>query len=159
MNQTEIMTQSKLDDFHFKATSDIEGNLSDLEGKYIILYFYPKDNTPGCTKESEDFRDLCSAFAKFNAVIYGVSKDTLKSHELFKEKLDLPFDLISDSEGKLCDLFNTHKSSPILEKIAGIDRCTFLIDPKGNLIHEWRKVKVAGHVEAVLKKLASISGV
>lgn len=157
MNQTVLMSQSKLEDFHFQATSNIEGNLSELEGKYIILYFYPKDNTPGCTRESEDFRDLFKAFSKFNAIIYGVSKDSLKSHERFKEKLELPFDLISDSEGKLCDLFKTHKSSPLLEKISGIERCTFLIDPEGNLIHEWRKVKVSGHAEAVLKKLAAIS--
>lgn len=150
---TTIMT--KLKNFHFVATSDIEGNLSDLEGKYVILYFYPKDNTPGCTRESKDFRDLHKAFTKFNTVIYGVSLDSLKSHEAFKEKLALPFDLISDKGSQLCDLFKTHKTSAFLEKISGIERCTFLIDPQGNLLHEWRKVKVTGHVEEVLKVLSS----
>ncbi len=148
---------TKIENFHFLATSDIEGNLSDLAGQYVILYFYPKDNTPGCTRESKDFRDLHKAFNKFNAVIYGVSKDSLKSHESFREKHKLPFDLISDKEGKLCDLFSVHKSSALLEKLIGIERSTFLIDPQGNLIFEWRKVKVSGHVEEVLKKLSSLS--
>jgi thioredoxin-dependent peroxiredoxin len=152
---TTIMT--KLEDFHFKATSNIEGDLSDLQGKYVILYFYPKDNTPGCTKESKDFRDLHRAFEKFNAVIYGVSKDSLKSHEAFKEKLELPFDLISDSDGSLCKLFKTNKTSTLIEMIAGIERSTFLIDPQGNLLYEWRKVKTSGHVEEVLKVLTAQS--
>ncbi len=148
---------TKIENFHFLATSNIEGNLSDLAGQYVILYFYPKDNTPGCTRESKDFRDLYKAFSKFNAVIYGVSTDSLKSHEAFKDKLELPFDLISDKDGKLCDLFSVHKSNILLEKLIGIERSTFLIDPLGNLIFEWRKVKVNGHVEDVLKKLSSLS--
>ena len=146
---------TKIENFHFLATSDIEGDLSDLSGKFVILYFYPRDNTPGCTRESTNFRDLYKVFQKFNAEIYGVSVDSLKSHEKFKEKLDLPFDLISDKDGKLCDLFQVHKKSLILEKLAGIERSTFMIDPQGNLIFEWRKVKVTGHVEEVLKKLTT----
>lgn len=149
---------TKIDDFHFVATSNIEGKLSDLSGKYVILYFYPKDSTPGCTRESQNFKELYNAFRKFNAEIYGVSRDSIKSHEKFKEKLDLPFDLISDKDGALCDLFKVHKKSPLLEKISGIERSTFMIDPQGNLIYEWRKVKVTGHVEDVLKVLSSIKG-
>ncbi len=157
MSETGSIFASKVENFHFVATSNIEGNLSDLSGKYVILYFYPKDCTPGCTRESQDFRDLHKAFKKFNAIIYGVSKDTLKSHEHFKEKLNLPFDLISDVDEKLCDLFQVHKKSSFLEKIAGIERSTFLIGPDGLLLKEWRKTKVTGHVEEVLKFLTSLN--
>lgn len=157
MLQTDLVHTNKLENFHFVATSNIEGKLSDLSGKYVLLYFYPKDCTPGCTRESLDFRDLYKAFKKFNTIIYGVSKDTLKSHENFKEKLNLPFDLISDQDEKLCDLFQVHKKSSLLEKIAGIERSTFLIGPDGSLIKEWRKVKVTGHVEEVLKFLATLN--
>lgn len=146
----------KIEDFEFTATSDIQGRLSDLRGKYVILYFYPKDCTPGCTRESQDFRDLYNAFKSLNAVIYGVSLDSLKSHEKFKEEQNLPFDLIADKKGELCALFEVQKSPSLIGSLLGIERCTFLIDPNGHLAAQWRKVKVSGHVEEVLKKLSSL---
>lgn len=151
-----LILGNQVENFQFIATSNIKGKLSDLAGKYVVLFFYPKDNTPGCTKESKCFRDLNHEFAKFNAVVYGVSKDSLKSHEKFKEDFQLSYELISDKDGKLCDLFDVHRNS-LLEKVIGIQRSTFIIDPQGVLVYEWRGVKVTGHVEEVLKKLSELS--
>ncbi|MCH9634589.1 MAG: putative peroxiredoxin bcp [Chlamydiae bacterium] len=144
------MTQ--IDNFYFSATSELKGQLHDLTSQYVVLYFYPKDNTPGCTRESKDFRDLYPEFIKCKATIFGISKDSLDSHEKFKEKLNLPFDLISDTDGKLCHLFSTGKES-FLKKFTGIGRCTFVIGPDRTLLREWRNVKVTGHAEEVLNFL------
>lgn len=143
--------------FKFTATNNIHGQLTDYQGKWLILYFYPKDSTPGCTIESRDFRDAYTDLQQLNAVVYGISRDTIKSHESFKCKQELPFDLINDEQEELCQLFDVIKMKSMYgKKMRGIERSTFLIDPQGNLQHEWRRVKVIGHVDdvkAVLQKL------
>lgn len=127
-------------------------SLADLKGHNVVIYFYPKDNTPGCTTEGQTFRDLYKEFQKANTLIYGVSKDSLKSHENFKAKQDFPFELVSDPQEKLCKLFDVIKLKKIYGKeYFGIERSTFLLDKAGILRQEWRKVKVAGHAEEVLK--------
>lgn len=146
----------KVPGFKFVATSELTAKLSDYKGKKIVLYFYPKDNTPGCTKESEGFRDHHLKFKRRNAVVFGISRDSLKSHEKFKAKLELPFELISDEDESLCQLFDVIKLKNMYgKKVRGIERSTFLIDENGKLAQEWRKVKVDGHVEAVLDALKS----
>ena len=127
---------------------------SDLVGKNVVIYFYPKDSTPGCTKEGEDFRDLYKKFIKRNALIYGVSRDSIASHEKFKSKYNFPFNLISDEEESLCKLFDVIKEKNMYgRKYMGIERSTFLINDKGILVEEWRKVKVKGHAQEVLDRL------
>ena len=127
---------------------------SDLAGKNVVIYFYPKDSTPGCTKEGEDFRDLYKKFIKSNALIYGVSRDSIASHEKFKSKYNFPFHLISDEEESLCKLFDVIKEKNMYgRKYMGIERSTFLINDKGILVEEWRKVKVKGHAQEVLDRL------
>lgn len=133
-------------------------NSTDTLGKYLVLYFYPKDNTPGCTNESKDFRDLYADFQKLNTEIVGISRDTLASHNKFKEKHQLPFTLISDTDSKVCDLFKVIKEKSMFGRTAlGLVRSTFLFDPKGKLLQEWRKVKVAGHAEEVLRTVRDMS--
>ena len=128
--------------------------LSDYRGKNVVLYFYPKDNTPGCTTESMNFRDLMPEFTALNTEIFGVSRDSLRSHEGFREKFGLPFDLISDPEETLCLMFNVMKNKMMYGKqVRGIERTTFLIDANGILVKEWRGLKVPGHVDAVLEYL------
>ncbi len=133
--------------------------LSDYRGKTVVLYFYPKDNTPGCTSESIAFRESHEAFLAANAVIFGVSRDSLKSHDNFKNKIELPFELISDPEEQLCAQFDVIKQKMMYGKqVRGIERSTFVINADSTLIQEWRKVRVANHVEDVLsfvKTLAS----
>ena len=144
----------KVPDFKALLTQDFEFLLSEYLGKNIIVYFYPKDNTPGCTKESESFRDHFKSFRSNNAEIVGVSRDSIQSHEKFIQKYTLPFDLISDEDEKVCQLFDVIKEKNMYgKKYMGIERSTFIIDVNGILIHEWRKVKVKGHVEEVLKTL------
>lgn len=127
-------------------------SLANLKGHNVVIYFYPKDNTPGCTTEGQTFRDLYKEFQKANTLIYGVSKDSLKSHENFKAKQAFPFELVSDSQEKLCKLFDVIKLKKLYGKeYFGIERSTFLLDKAGILRQEWRKVKVAGHAEEVLK--------
>ena len=127
---------------------------SDLAGKNVVIYFYPKDSTPGCTKEGEDFRDLYKKFIKSNALIYGVSRDSIASHEKFKSKYNFPFHLISDEDESLCKLFDVIKEKNMYgRKYMGIERSTFLINEKGILVEEWRKVKVKGHAQEVLDRL------
>jgi peroxiredoxin Q/BCP len=127
-------------------------SLKDLKGQKVVLYFYPKDDTPGCTKEACGFRDALPDFTKIDAVIIGVSKDTVAKHDKFKDKYDLPFTLASDEDGKVCEAYGTWiEKSMYGRKYMGIDRSTFLIDEKGVLRGEWRKVKVKGHVEEVLE--------
>lgn len=141
----------------FEATSDLRGDLTDYRGQWLILYFYPKDATPGCTLEGKDFRDNHAAFQALNAVIFGVSRDTLQSHERFKAKQGFPFELISDKDETLCKRFDVISLKSMFGKhIKGISRSTFLIDPTGTVRHVWRKVKVRGHagdVKAVLESL------
>ena len=127
---------------------------TDLIGKNIVIYFYPKDSTPGCTKEGEDFRDLYKKFTKSNAVIFGVSRDSVASHEKFKTKYSFPFHLISDEDESLCKLFDVIKEKNMYgRKYMGIERSTFLINDQGVLVEEWRKVKVKDHAQAVLDVL------
>ncbi len=138
-------------DFKAEATGDQTIQLKKLRGKNVVLYFYPKDNTPGCTRESQGFRDLADDFASADTVILGVSRDSLKSHDRFREKQDLSFDLLSDPDEKLCQAFDVIKEKNMYgRKVMGIERSTFLIDAKGKLRAEWRKVKVPGHAQAVL---------
>ena len=154
-----VKINTKVKKFKVSATNELEIDSTDLIGKSYVIYFYPKDNTPGCTQEGEDFRDLYKEFKKLKTEIYGVSRDSLKSHEGFKEKYKYPFELISDTEEKLCNLFDVIKEKNMYgKKYMGIERSTFLINKEGKLSAEWRKVKVNGHAEEVLeevKKLAS----
>jgi len=138
-------------DFKCAATDDKTIRLKDLRGKKVVLYFYPKDSTPGCTTESQDFRDLHAKFKKQNAVILGASRDSLASHEKFKTKHKFPFDLLSDPDEKLCRQFDVIREKTLYgRKFMGIERSTFLIDEDGKLRQEWRKVRVKGHAEEVL---------
>ena len=135
-------------------TGKIQFNLSDYKGQNLVIYFYPRDNTPGCTSEGEDFRDLYKSFLKKKTKIFGVSKDSIKSHEAFKQKFKFPFELISDPDEKVCKLFDVIKEKSMYgKKYMGVERSTFLIDSNGKLLKEWRKVKVKGHVEDVLSSL------
>ena len=139
-------------DFTAQATSGMTVSLEALKGKKVVLFFYPKDNTPGCTSEGQAFRDLFDAFSDAETLIFGVSKDSLKSHENFKAKHEFPFELISDPEESLCTLFDVIKLKKMYGKeYMGIERSTFLIDADGILQHEWRKVRIKGHVEDVLQ--------
>ena len=145
---------TKLKNFKCEMTGNKDFNLSDYKGQNIVIYFYPRDNTPGCTSEGEDFRDNYKKFKKKNTQIFGVSKDTIKSHESFKDKFKFPFDLISDSDEKICKIFDVIKEKSMYgKKYMGIERSTFLINEEGKLVKEWRKVKVKGHVEEVLSFL------
>ena len=147
----------KVNNFQLPSTGDKSLKLNELKGKNIVIYFYPKDNTPGCTKETEQFGDNINNFSKLNTVILGVSRDSIKSHEKFKDKLDITFDLLSDSEEKLCQQFDVIKEKHMYgKKVMGVERSTFLIDAKGVLRKEWRKVKVAGHVEEVLEAVKEL---
>ena len=143
--------------FSLPATGDQTIALKDLKGKNLVLYFYPKDSTPGCTTEGQDFRDRYKAFQKLNTEILGVSRDSLKRHENFKAKQAFPFELLSDEEEVLCKLFDVIKEKKLYGKThMGIERSTFLIDAKGVLRQEWRKVKVNGHAEEVLEAVKQL---
>ena len=153
-----VKINTKVKKFKVSATSELEIDSTDLIGKSYVIYFYPKDNTPGCTQEGEDFRDLYKEFKKLKTEIYGVSRDSLKSHEGFKEKYKYPFELISDTEEKLCNLFDVIKEKNMYgKKYMGIERSTFLINKEGKLSAEWRKVKVNGHAAEVLEEVKKIS--
>ena len=153
-----VKINTKVKKFKVSATSELEINSIDLIGKNVVLYFYPKDNTPGCTQEGEDFRDLYKEFKKLKTEIYGVSRDSLKSHEGFKTKYKYPFELISDPDEKLCNLFDVIKEKNMYgKKYMGIERSTFLINKDGKLSAEWRKVKVNGHAIEVLEAVKKIS--
>jgi peroxiredoxin Q/BCP len=132
--------------------------LRDLRGQFVVVYFYPKDNTPGCTKEAQDFRDLAKAFKKANAIVIGVSSDSIASHEKFRDKQSLDFALVSDPDdvwGKAFDVI--HEKSLYGRKFIGVVRSTFLIDPDGRLIAEWRGVRVPGHANVVLEAIKTAS--
>ena len=144
--------------FEAEATGSKTIKLGDLKGKNVVLYFYPKDSTPGCTREGQDFRDNKLKFSRRNTVILGVSRDSIKSHENFREKQGFKFDLLSDPDEMLCKLFDVIKMKNMYgKKVRGIERSTFLIDTKGVLRKEWRKVKVDGHVEEVLDAVSEIN--
>ena len=144
-------------DFKADATGDQQLRLKDLRGKNIVLYFYPKDSTPGCTTEGRDFSALHSKFKRANTVILGVSRDSVASHEKFKEKQGFPFDLLSDPDERLCKQFDViHEKSLYGRKFMGVVRSTFLIDAEGKLRQEWRKVKVKGHAEEVLEAVKAL---
>ena len=143
----------------FTLSTNGEGqfSLADAAGKYLILYFYPKDDTPGCTKEAIGFSEASAAFEAQNAMVVGVSRDTVKKHDKFVGKYDLRIPLISDAEGGLCEAFSTWVEKSMYGKTyMGIERATFLISPDGKVLHIWRKVKVPGHVEEVLAQLQSL---
>lgn len=143
-----------LPDLHFVATNQVQGNLTQYQGRFLILYFYPKDSTPGCTLEGQQFRDAYPDFCSHEATIFGISRDSLKSHERFKEKQQFPFELISDADEQLCQYFDVIKMKSMYGKsVRGIERSTFIFNPQGILIQAWRKVKVAGHVAEVLATL------
>ena len=145
---------SKIKNFKAEMTGNKEFSLSDYLGKNVVIYFYPRDNTPGCTSEGEDFRDNYKFFRKKNTIIFGVSKDSIRSHTNFKEKFNFPFELISDPDEKICKIFDVIKEKSMYgKKYMGIERSTFLIDSQGKLIQEWRKVKVKGHAEEVLNSI------
>ena len=143
--------------FQLPATGGKTIALDDLKGKNVVLYFYPKDDTPGCTLEGQNFRDHHAAFAAHNTVILGVSRDSMASHESFKSKQDYNFDLLSDKDEQLCRLFDVIKLKNMYGKeVMGVERSTFLIDKNGVLHQEWRKVKVDGHVDAVLEAVKTL---
>ncbi len=144
----------KVTDIKLAATGEQTLHLSDFRGKNIVLYFYPKDSTPGCTLEGQDFRDNKRKFSARNTIILGVSRDSVKSHENFKSKQSFTFELISDPDEKLCKQFDVIKEKNMYgKKHMGIERSTFLIDEEGILTQEWRKVKVKGHIEEVLEEI------
>ncbi|AOJ68696.1 MULTISPECIES: peroxiredoxin [Burkholderia] len=151
-----VEVDRQVPDFTAPATGG-EFSLSGVKGKKLVLYFYPKDNTPGCTTEGLQFRDLYPKFKKAGAEIVGVSRDSLRSHENFKAKLELPFPLISDPDETLCTLFGVMKLKKMYGKeVRGIERSTFVIDGEGVLRHAWRGVKVPGHVDEVLSAVQAL---
>jgi peroxiredoxin Q/BCP len=151
------MLGKKVPDFSIPATGAAAFRLSEYKGHPVVLYFYPKDNTPGCTTEGAQFRDLHKQFAKLGAVVAGVSRDSVKSHERFKAKMEFPFPLLSDADEKLCTLFDVIKMKNMYGKqVRGIERSTFLIGPDGRLVREWRKVKVDGHAAEVLDAVKAL---
>jgi peroxiredoxin Q/BCP len=144
-------------DFTAQATRNKKIRLKDLRGQSVVLYFYPKDSTPGCTTEGRDFSALHSKFRRQKTLVLGVSRDSIESHEKFRAKQEFPFDLISDPDEKLCKAFDViHEKSLYGRKFMGVERSTFLIDATGKLRREWRKVKVKGHAEEVLEAVKSL---
>ncbi len=143
--------------FDLPATGDQQISLSSLKGSKVVLYFYPRDATPGCTTESQNFRDGIDAFTQAGAVILGISQDSVASHEKFKAKQAMPFELLSDEEGSVCQAYDVIKLKKMYGKeFEGIERSTFLIDEKGVLRQAWRKVKVPGHVDEVLAAVQAL---
>ncbi|MBT3519673.1 MAG: peroxiredoxin [Gammaproteobacteria bacterium] len=148
----------KIINFKAESTNKDEFILKDQMGGYVVMFFYPKDNTPGCTQEGLDFSNNLTKFKKLNTKIYGVSRDSIKSHDNFKNKYKYKFDLISDPDEYLCNLFDVIKEKNMYgKKYMGIERSTFIIDPKGTLIKEWRKVKVNGHSDEVLQYIKNLN--
>lgn len=144
-------------DFELPATGGKTFRLSGTQGAPLVIYFYPKDNTPGCTTEGLQFRDLYPQFAKLGCEIYGVSRDSIKSHESFKAKMNFPFELLSDADETACKLFDVIKMKNMYgKKVRGIERSTFVIDAQGIVRREWRGVKVPGHAQQVLEFVKTI---
>ncbi|SCX83004.1 peroxiredoxin Q/BCP [Nitrosospira sp. Nl5] len=146
------MLTQRIPDFELPSTSNKVFHLYEASGRNLVIYFYPKDDTPGCTTEGQQFRDAYAEFAKLDCDIVGVSRDSIKSHENFKMKMDFPFELLSDTDEAVCKLFNVIKLKNMYGKqVRGIERSTFVLDKKGTLRREWRGVKVPGHVQEVLE--------
>ncbi len=146
------MLNQPVPDFELPSTRRKTFRLSAATGKNLVIYFYPKDNTPGCTTEGQDFRDAYKEFTQFGCDIVGISRDSLKSHENFKMKMDFPFELLSDSDETVCELFGVMKMKNMYGKqVRGIERSTFVVDAEGILRREWRGVKIPGHVQEVLE--------
>lgn len=159
MNKTRTPSAVGLEvpDFSLPATGGKDFHLAALRGNPLVIYFYPKDSTPGCTSEAGQFRDLHAAFAQAGCSIWGVSRDSLKSHENFKARLGLPFELLCDADERLCVMFDVIRMKNLYGKqVRGIERSTFLIDRAGRLAREWRGVQVEGHAAAVLAALQSL---
>jgi peroxiredoxin Q/BCP len=147
----------KVPDFKLPATGEQDIALSDFKGSRVVVYFYPKDSTPGCTTEGQDFRDRINTFRRRKTVVLGISRDSVKSHENFKTKQQFPFELLSDADEQACRLFDVIREKNMYgKKVMGVERSTFLIDEKGVLRREWRKVKVPGHVDEVLEAIAEL---
>ncbi|WP_334133488.1 peroxiredoxin [Tepidimonas sp.] len=147
-----VVVNKPIPEFEAQATGGVKVTHQSHLGQVLVLYFYPKDHTPGCTTEAQQFRDQYQEFVKAGAQVFGVSRDNLKSHEDFKAKLGLPFELIADTEEKMCHMFGVVKNKIMYgKKVKGIERSTFLISADGILLQEWRGVKVPGHVDEVLK--------
>jgi peroxiredoxin Q/BCP len=154
-NKTEL--NQTVPDFELTATSGKNFKLSNYIGKNVIIYFYPKDNTPGCTTQGMQFRDHYEKFKDLNTEIFGVSRDSIKSHENFKAKFTFPFELLADTDELACAMFGVMKMKNMYGKqVRGVERSTFIIDKNGVLIQEWRGVKVDGHAEAVLSFIQSL---
>jgi len=152
------MPKQPFSDFQLPGTSGVSFKFSDQRGHPIVIYFYPKDNTPGCTTEGQEFRDLYPQFRKLECEVFGVSRDSLKSHETFKAKMGFPFELLCDADEIACKLFNVIKMKNMYgRKVRGIERSTFVIDRSGELVREWRGVKVPGHAREVLEFVKSLN--
>ena len=152
-----VVLNKALPEFEAKATNDITVTNTSHHGKILVLFFYPKDHTPGCTTEAMEFRDKYKDFVKAGAEVFGVSRDNMKSHDDFKAKLELPFELVSDNDEKLCHGFGVVKNKIMYgKKVKGIERSTFLVDANGILRQEWRGLKVPGHVDEVLKAVKAL---
>ena len=147
----------RVPDFELASTGSRTFKLSQELGSPLVLYFYPKDNTPGCTTEGQEFRDLHAEFARRGCAVYGISRDTVKSHEGFKSKMNFPFELLSDSEESVCNLFGVMKMKNMYgKKVRGVERSTFVIDREGVVRREWRGLKVPGHAREVLEFIKSL---
>ena len=152
-----ILEGKKCPSFSGECTSNKTLSENDFIGKNLVIYFYPKDSTPGCTTEGQDFRDNYKLFKNLNTEIIGVSRDSIKSHENFKDKQSFPFELLSDPDEKMCKAFDVIKMKSMYGKeYLGVDRSTFLISSDGKVIKEWRSVKVKGHVDEVLKEVEKL---
>ncbi len=151
---SKIEINSPVPELTLEGTNNTTFSISNYVGKNLVIYFYPKDSTPGCTNESIDFKDNYDIFQKLNTEIFGISRDSLKSHEKFKAKYSFPFDLLSDADEIACNLFDVIKMKNMYgKKVRGIERSTFLINTEGKLINEWRGVKVNGHVQELIEFL------
>lgn len=152
-----VTVGNRIADFNLPATGNKNLTLKNFNGSRLVLYFYPKDHTPGCTRESQNFRDAADAFAQAGAAIVGVSRDSVRTHENFRAKHDLPFDLISDADESLCRQFDVIKQKKLYgREYMGIERSTFLLDGEGVLCAEWRKVRVPEHVNQVLEAVEAM---
>ena len=155
---TENLEGKKCPKFNAEFTSNLKLSNKDFLGKNLVIYFYPKDSTPGCTTEGQEFRDNYKIFKKYNTEIVGVSRDSIKSHENFKAKQSFPFELLSDPDEKVCKAFDVMKLKSMYgREYIGVDRSTFLIDKEGKILKEWRSVKVKGHVEEVLNAVKDLT--
>ena len=151
---SKIEINSPVPELTLEGTNNTTFSISSYVGKNLVIYFYPKDSTPGCTNESIDFKDNYDIFQKLNTEVFGISRDSLKSHEKFKAKYSFPFELLSDADEIACNLFDVIKMKNMYgKKVRGIERSTFLINTEGKLINEWRGVKVNGHVQELIEFL------